>query len=301
MAARFAGVEAAVESLADLESGVRAGIDRAVAKGTDPLVERLDSAESRLGVVADLEGRVSALAAELERRPDGEVVAGELAEASVADSTSLRCVPHEDAVLRDRVDAMAARFAGVEAAVEALADLESGVRAGIDRAVAKGTDPLVERLDSAESRLGVVADLEGRLSAWLLSSSGGRTVSVVAGSWPRFGRGSTSLRLCRMRMPCCGTGLTRWLRGLPASRLLSSRWPLSSRAFVRASIVRLRTAPDPLIARLDSAESRLGVVADLEGRISGWLLSWSAGRTARSRGRVGRGRAAARRACGRAA
>ena len=164
MSARFAGVEAAVESLAAFESGVRTGIDRAVANGTDPLIARLDSAESRLGALADLEARIAGLALALDQQPDGERLAGELAEVGLR-LDELAVVPHEDAALRERVDEMSARFVGVEAAVESLAGLESGVRAGIDRAVANGTDPLIARLDLAESKLGAVAELEGRLSA----------------------------------------------------------------------------------------------------------------------------------------
>ena len=163
MVARFAGVEAAVESLADFESGVRTGIDRAVANGTNPLIARLDSAESKLGALAELEARIAGLALALEQQPDGERLAGELAEVGLR-LDELAVVPQEDLALRERVDEMSERFAGVEAAVESLAGLESGVRAGIDRAVAKGTEPLVERLDLAESKLGAVAELEARLS-----------------------------------------------------------------------------------------------------------------------------------------
>ena len=267
MAARFAGVEAAVEGLADLESGVRAGIDRAVAKGTDPLVERLDSAESRLGVVADLEGRVSALAAELERRPDGEVVAGELAGLRLR-IDELSALPHEDAVLRDRVDAMAARFAGVEAAVEGLADLESGVRAGIDRAVAKGTDPLVERLDSAESRLGVVADLEGRVSALAAELERRPDGEVVAAELAGL-----RLRIDELSALPHEDAVLRDRVDAMAARFAGVEAAVEGLADlesgVRAGIDRaVAKGTDPLVERLDSAESRLGVVADLEGRVS---------------------------------
>jgi hypothetical protein len=114
--ARLAGIEAAVESVAGLESSVREGVERAVADGTRPLVERLDTAESRLGVMVELEGRLSALAAELERRPDSDALTADVAELrtkmeTVADRTLIDELTLRlgGLVSRDELDVAAAR------------------------------------------------------------------------------------------------------------------------------------------------------------------------------------------------
>ena len=118
-------------------------------------------------MVADLEGRVSALAAELERRPDGEVVAAELAGLRLR-IDELSALPHEDAVLRDRVDAMAAR-------VESLGSLESSIAGVRDRVAEAEAARVADALGigarlagieaSAGSHLQALADFDGRLSA----------------------------------------------------------------------------------------------------------------------------------------
>ena len=125
----------------------------------------------------------------------GEAVVRSRLDAELADVRSrldeLAVLPHEDAELRERLDGMVARFAGVEAAVESLADFESGVREGIDSAVAKETGPLSERLHSAEARLGGLADLEARL---LELARGARAAAGRGAGRCRTGRGSLATR-----------------------------------------------------------------------------------------------------------
>ena len=74
--ARLEGLEAAVASLAGLETRVQDGVAHDLARSTDALAARLDGAESRLGAVAVLEERIAALAVELEQKPGGEVLSG---------------------------------------------------------------------------------------------------------------------------------------------------------------------------------------------------------------------------------
>lgn len=76
--ARLAGLEAAIDSIAGLEARIREGDD--LADRSRLLAARLEGTESRLVVVDALEERVAALAAEVQRRPDDDALAGVVAE-----------------------------------------------------------------------------------------------------------------------------------------------------------------------------------------------------------------------------
>ncbi len=78
--ARLAGLETAIESLAGLETRVQEAVDRDLAERAEVLTARLDGKESRLDTVGALEERLAVLAAELERRPDDDALAGVAAE-----------------------------------------------------------------------------------------------------------------------------------------------------------------------------------------------------------------------------
>ncbi len=75
--ARLARLEAAIDSMAGLEARIREGDD--LADRSRLLAARLDGTESRLVAVGELEESVSALAAELKRRPDSEALADAVA------------------------------------------------------------------------------------------------------------------------------------------------------------------------------------------------------------------------------
>ncbi len=70
--ARLSRLEAAIDSIAGLEARIREGDD--LADRSRLLAARLDGTESRLVVVDALEGSVSALAAEMERRPSSDAL-----------------------------------------------------------------------------------------------------------------------------------------------------------------------------------------------------------------------------------
>ena len=78
--ARLAGLEAAVDALAGLETRVREGVDHDLAERADDLVARLDGAESRLDTLVALEDRVAALAVDVQSRPDDHALAGVVAD-----------------------------------------------------------------------------------------------------------------------------------------------------------------------------------------------------------------------------
>jgi len=78
--ARLAGLEAAVDALAGVETRAPQGVDRTLADRAEALTARLDGAESRLDTVVALEARVAQLAAELEHKPNTEALAGVAAE-----------------------------------------------------------------------------------------------------------------------------------------------------------------------------------------------------------------------------
>ena len=71
--ARLSRLEAAIDSIAGLEARIREGDD--LADRSRLLAARLDGTESRLVAVDALEESVTALAAEIERRPDGDALA----------------------------------------------------------------------------------------------------------------------------------------------------------------------------------------------------------------------------------
>ena len=194
---RLAGVESSLGSLAAMESSLRDEVSRALEDGgLGSVVERLGAAESRLELVEGFDGRLSALAAELESRPEGDVVRVEMAalreeldrvregvdaeRASFAEvlasrgpiedelasirsrMAELAVAPSEDVALSERVEAVVSRLdelGGLDASIEGLREMVASIDAarGVD-AVAVG-----ERLAGVESSLGSLAAMESSL------------------------------------------------------------------------------------------------------------------------------------------
>ena len=223
---RLAGVESSLGSLAAMESSLRDEVSRALeGGGLESVVERLGAAESRLELVEGFDGRLSALAAELESRPEGDVVRVEMAalreeldrvrETVDAERTSfaevlasrgpiedelasirsrmaeLAVAPSEDVALSERVEAVVSRLdelGGLDASIEGLREMVASIDAarGVD-AVAVG-----ERLAGVESSLGSLAAMESSLRDEVSRAlEGGGLESVVE----RLGAAESRLEL----------------------------------------------------------------------------------------------------------
>ncbi len=194
---RLDGVERSLESLTAMESSLREEMSRALEDGgLASVVERLGAAESRLELVEGFDGRLSALAAELESRPEGDVVRVEMAalreeldraresvdaeRASFAELVASRgtiedelasirsqmaelaAVPSEDVALGERVEALVARLdelGGLGASVEGLREMV----ARFDEARGVDAGVVGERLDGVERSLESLTAMESSL------------------------------------------------------------------------------------------------------------------------------------------
>ena len=163
--ARLAGLEAAVDALAGVETRAQQGVDRTLADRVEALTAQLDGAESRLDTVVALEARVAALAAELERRPDDDALASVAAElraefAALADRPTTSDPGERLLELSQRIDRSARdghdRIGG-------LAE-ELNLRiAEADHARATGQQELGNRMDEAVAA--IRSDLDAREQA----------------------------------------------------------------------------------------------------------------------------------------
>ena len=163
--ARLAGLEAAVDALAGVETRAQQGVDRTLADRAEALTAQLDGAESRLDTVVALEARVAALAAELERRPDDDALASVAAElraelAALADRPTTSDPGERLLELSQRIDRSARdghdRIGG-------LAE-ELNLRiAEADHARATGQQELGNRMDEAVAA--IRSDLDAREQA----------------------------------------------------------------------------------------------------------------------------------------
>ena len=166
---RLRALEAAIESLTEMESRVREGVGRDLAGRADALATRLDGAESRLDTVVLLGERVAALATDLERRPDSDALAGIAAE--------LRA---ELAVLADRAeDAVPG-----EQLEELSRKIESSARDGHGR-IDGLAEELNRRISGLADELGRrVDDIAGR-SDGLVSRDEAAATAAAQADWVR--------------------------------------------------------------------------------------------------------------------
>lgn len=161
--ARLSRLEAAIDSIAGLEARIREGDD--LADRAEALTAQLDGTESRLVAVDALEERVATFAAELERRPDGDALAGVAAElraelAALADRPTTSDPGERLLELSQRIDRSARdghdRIGG-------LAE-ELNLRiAEADHARATGQQELGNRMDEAVAA--IRSDLDARQQA----------------------------------------------------------------------------------------------------------------------------------------
>ena len=220
---RLAGVEGSLGALAGLESGLREEVARALEEGAGLLADRLAAAESRLGLVETFDGRLSALAGELEKRPEGEALMVEVAAlreelgrvaASVVDEKAslaevlasrgsleeqlgelrlrldeVRVSPSDDEGLRERVEMVVSRLdelGRLEASVGSLREMVSSVD------TVRSADALAigERLAGVEGSLGALAGLESGLReevARALEEGAGLLADRLAAAESRLG------------------------------------------------------------------------------------------------------------------
>lgn len=156
--ARLAGLEAAVASVAGLEARIRDGDD--LADRSRLLAARLDGTESRLVAVGELEESVSALTAELKRRPDAdalaEAVAGLRAEIEVLADRPTIADPGERLLeLSRRID-RATRDG--QDRIGGLAEELNQRVVGVSEQLNQGIAGLAERLDHRVDDLAARAD-----------------------------------------------------------------------------------------------------------------------------------------------
>ncbi len=129
---------------------------RSLEAGTELLAERLAAAESRLELMETFDGRLSALAGELERRPEGEALTVEVA------------------ALREELGRVAASVAGEKASLAevlasrgSLEDELTGIRSRLDELAASPSEDLAlrERVEMVVSRLDELGRLEASVGS----------------------------------------------------------------------------------------------------------------------------------------